>query len=65
MRWKVVEQKGGQIAVLGGHDARFRPTSEETLLWEGEAADNSDALFKAHEVRPDIDMVGLKLKARP
>lgn len=60
-RWKVIEQKGGQLCALAGIDAQLRPVVGETLIWEGLAWDNRDALWRAAEQNPRVDVVGLRL----
>lgn len=63
MKWKVVNQKGGTLCALAGNDARNRPGPEETLVWEGEAQNNSDAIREAGKVA-DIELgpYGFRLK---
>lgn len=50
MRWKVVEQKGGTVCYLAGHDARFRPAADERLIVEVEAKDNGEASVIARKL---------------
>ena len=65
MKWKIVEQRGGTLCALASGDARGRPGHGETLIWEGEATDNSDALLKAgKEVPIELGPYGYRLKGK-
>lgn len=62
IHWKVVRQKFGHIGVFGGGDLR-QVNHKDKVLWEGDAWDNHEALFKAYQHNPDIDMVAMRLRS--
>lgn len=67
MTWKVINQRSGIICALAGTDAKMRPTHEETLLWEGDAATPGDAFAKAmvHDPRIEWGPHGYRLRKLP
>ena len=50
--WKVIEIVSGNIEAVSGPAAGTRPGTHEQLVWEGEAADKSEALQSAEKADP-------------
>jgi hypothetical protein len=62
MEWKVIEEKGGSVSAFTGYAALFRPLGEERLIWQGDARDNREALQKAKQVEPKLDLLALRIR---
>jgi len=60
--WKVIEIVSGNIEAVSGPAAGTRPGTHEQLVWEGEAADKSEALQSAEKADPRVDLELMRIR---
>jgi hypothetical protein len=60
--WKVIEIVSGNIEVVSGPAAETRPGTHERLVWEGEAADKTEALKCAEKADPRVDLEWMRIR---
>lgn len=58
MMWKVIEGVSGRVQTYASPEAESHPNweSHEQLIWEGEAVDRNDAILKAAQADPRLDV---------
>ena len=64
MKWKLIETVAGRIEVVTGPGTETRPDwhQHEWLVWEGDATNSSDALRKAAQAEPKLDIQHMRLR---
>ena len=64
MKWKLIETVAGRIEVVTGPGTETRPDwhQHEWLVWEGDATNSSDALRKAAQAEPKLDIQPMRLR---
>ena len=60
--WKVIALVSGNIQAVSGPAAQDRPGAHEWIVWEGKAADKSEALQSAEKADPRVDLVWMRIR---
>ena len=60
--WKVIALVSGNIQAVSGPAAQDRPGAHEWIVWEGKAADKSEALQSAEKAHPRVDLEWMRIR---
>lgn len=60
--WKVIALMNGQIEAVSGSAAHDRPGTHEWIVWQGTAADKSEALQCAEKADPRVDLEWMRIR---
>jgi hypothetical protein len=60
--WKVIALVSGNIEAVSGPAAQDRPGAHEWTVWEGSAADKSEALQSAEKADPRVDLEWMQIR---
>ena len=60
--WKVIALVSGNIEAVSGPAAQGRPRAHEWIVWEGQAANKSEALQRAEKADPRVDLEWMRIR---
>ena len=59
--WKVIALVSGNIEAVSGPAAQDRPGAHEWMVWQGPAADKTEALQSAEKADPRVDLRSMRI----
>jgi len=62
VNWKVIALVSGDIEAVSGQAAQDRPGAAEWLVWEGPAANKTEALQSAEKADPRVDLEWMRIR---
>jgi len=62
MIFKVIETVSGSLTAVHSRETEGRPGAHESLIWQGEASDMLEALRKAAEADPRVDLRYMRIR---
>jgi hypothetical protein len=62
MIFRVIETVSGSVAIQVGDEARTLLGSHDVMIWEGEAVTRKQALRKAAEADPRLDVKWMRIR---
>lgn len=60
--WKVIALVSGNIEAVSGTAAEDRPGAHEWMVWQGQAADEAEALQSAERADPRVDLEWMRIR---
>ena len=60
--WKVIALVSGNLEAVSGPAAQGRPGTHEWTVWEGAAADETEALQSAEKADPTVDLEWMRIR---